>query len=123
MQGGEKGMVDYAAMGQRMRVRRKILKISQEQLAKTVRISPSYYGNIERGLRIPSIDTLVAIANALEVGVDFFLMDSLDAVVYKHSIEENRILARFLREQIAELEYDTPPRPNSASLDSSPAGE
>lgn len=116
-------MVDYAAMGQRMRVRRKILKISQEQLAKTVRISPSYYGNIERGLRIPSIDTLVAIANALEVGVDFFLMDSLDAVVYKHSIEENRILARFLREQIAELEYDTPPRPSPVSPDHSPAGE
>ena len=101
-------MVDYEAMGQKMRARRRLLKISQEQLAKAVQISPSYYGNIERGVRIPSIDTLVAIANALQVGVDYFLIDSLDAVFSRRTSEENRILKRFLREQIAELEFDDP---------------
>lgn len=101
-------MVDYVAMGQKMRSRRRFLKISQEELAKAVQISPSFYGNIERGIRIPSIDTLVAIANALQVGVDYFLADSLDAVFTRRSSEENKILTRFLREQIAELEFDVP---------------
>ncbi|MBE5771603.1 MAG: helix-turn-helix transcriptional regulator [Clostridiales bacterium] len=101
-------MVDYVAMGQKMRARRRFLKISQEELAKAVQISPSFYGNIERGIRIPSIDTLVAIANALQVGVDYFLVDSLDAVFTRRSSEENKILTRFLREQIAELEFDVP---------------
>ncbi|MBQ2976195.1 MAG: helix-turn-helix transcriptional regulator [Clostridia bacterium] len=101
-------MVDYVAMGQKMRSRRRFLKISQEELAKAVQISPSFYGNIERGIRIPSIDTLVAIANALQVGVDYFLVDSLDAVFTRRSSEENKILTRFLREQIAELEFDVP---------------
>ena len=101
-------MVDYVTMGQKMRSRRRFLKISQEELAKAVQISPSFYGNIERGIRIPSIDTLVAIANALQVGVDYFLVDSLDAVFTRRSSEENKILTRFLREQIAELEFDVP---------------
>ena len=101
-------MVDYVAMGQKMRSRRRFFKISQEELAKAVQISPSFYGNIERGIRIPSIDTLVAIANALQVGVDYFLVDSLDAVFTRRSSEENKILTRFLREQIAELEFDVP---------------
>ena len=101
-------MVDYVAMGQKMRARRHMLKISQEQLAKTVQISPSFYGNIERGIRIPSIDTLVAIANALEIGVDYFLADSLDSMFSRRNQEENRILTRYFRERIAELEYDMP---------------
>lgn len=103
-------MVDYVAMGQKMRARRRLLKISQEELARRVQISPSYYGNIERGIRIPSIDTLVAIANALEIGVDHFLADSLNAAFSRRTSEESRILTRFLREKIVELEFeDLPP--------------
>jgi len=95
-------------LSKNMKKYRGIVDISQEELAKAVQISPSFYGNIERGIRIPSIDTLVAIANALQVGVDYFLVDSLDAVFTRRSSEENKILTRFLREQIAELEFDVP---------------
>ena len=98
-------MVDFASMGKRMRMKRRSLCMSQEALARAVNISTSYYGNIERGIRIPSIDTLVAIANALGTGVDFFLSDSLTAPHIQRSQSEIRVLARYLRDQIAELDY------------------
>ena len=98
-------MVDYVAMGNRMKMKRRSKKLSQEDMAAAVQISASFYGNIERGRRIPSIDTLVAIANALGVGTDFLLADSVDAAVEQHSPEEIRVLTRYLRDRVAELDY------------------
>ena len=98
-------MVDYVAMGKRMKIKRRAKKISQEELAKSVQISVSFYGNIERGMRIPSIDTLVAIANALNVGTDYLLAESITAVSKLHSREELRVLSRYLRDRVEELDY------------------
>ncbi len=98
-------MVNYTAMGNRMKMKRRSRKLSQEDVAMAVQISPSYYGNIERGRRIPSVDTLVAIANYLDVGIDFLLADSLEAMSVQHSPEEVQVLARYLRDRMAELDY------------------
>ena len=98
-------MVDYAAMGSRIKMKRRSKKLSQKDMAQAIQISTSYYGNIERGRRIPSIDTLVAIANALEVGMDFLLADSLKSAQIPHSPEELRVLTRYLRDRVAELDY------------------
>ena len=99
-------MVDYEKMGKRMKYKRQAKNLNQEDIANMVRISPSYYGNIERGNRVPSVDTLVAIANALEVGTDFLLADSLTAANPQRIEQETRLLTRFLRERVAELSYD-----------------
>ena len=101
-------MVDYELMGKRMRAKRRIMKMSQEDVANAVRIAPSYYSNIERGVRVPSIDTLVAVANVLEVGTDFLLADSVKAVFNQRTPEETRLLTRCLREKVEELVYDIP---------------
>ncbi|MBQ4075588.1 MAG: helix-turn-helix transcriptional regulator [Clostridia bacterium] len=98
-------MVDYTAMGRRMKARRRAKKLSQEEMAHAVQISISFYGNIERGTRIPSVDTLVSIANVLEVGTDYLLADSIKAASNRHSKEDTRVLCQFLREKIAELDY------------------
>lgn len=98
-------MVDYTAMGRRMKARRRTKKLSQEEMAHAVQISISFYGNIERGTRIPSVDTLVSIANVLEVGTDYLLADSIKAASNRHSKEDTRVLCQFLREKIAELDY------------------
>ncbi len=98
-------MVNYLAMGNRMKIKRRAKKMSQEEIARAVQISMSFYGNIERGRRIPSIDTLVAIANVLEVGVDYLLADSLTSAEAQHSPEEVRVLTRYLRDRVAELDY------------------
>ncbi len=98
-------MVDYVAMGRRMKLKRREKKMSQEEMAKAVQISMSFYGNIERGKRIPSIDTLVAIANVLDVGTDYLLAESVTAAYAQRSPEELRLLRRYLREKVAELDY------------------
>ena len=99
-------------------------KLSQKELAKAVRVSPSFYGNIERGLRVPSVDTLVAIANALGVGLDFLLADSLTNGTDRHTPEEMAVLFRYLRERIEELDYgtvdDTPRDTLDADLEKDP---
>ena len=102
-------MVNYLAMGNRMKIKRRAKKMSQEEIAKAVQISMSFYGNIERGRRIPSIDTLVAIANTLGVGLDYLLADSVKAADIHRSEEEKRVLIRYLREQMAELKFDCMP--------------
>ena len=69
--------MDYAAMGNHIRTQRRKQKITQEELASRVGISASFMGHIERGTRIASIETLVAICNTLDVSPEHLLCDSL----------------------------------------------
>ena len=98
-------MVDYTLMGRRIKIKRRFMKRTQKDVADAVCVSPSFYGNIERGLRIPSIDTLVAIANTLRVGTDYLLADSLQYSTDRHTPQEMAVLSRYLRERIEELDY------------------
>ena len=86
-------------------MKRRSKGLSQEDVAKAAHISPSYYGNIERGMRIPSIDTLVQIANVLDVGTDYLLIDSVTAAKPQISAAEMKRLSRYLRDRVAELDY------------------
>lgn len=65
--------MDYAAMGKRVRIRRIIMELSQEQLAERVEVSTSYIGHIERGTRIPSVETLYKLCKVLGVSADFLM--------------------------------------------------
>src|ERR687891_2849333 len=55
------------------------LKVSA--LARAVGVSPSLISQIERGQSRPSVSTLFALAEALEVPVDAFFRDSEDVAV------------------------------------------
>lgn len=98
-------MVDYTEMGNRIRYRRQLLGKTQKQVAEAINVAPSYYSNIERGIRIPSVDTLVAIANYLDTGVDLFLIDSLVNALPRRSSDEMRVIQRYLREEIEKIDY------------------
>lgn len=52
--------------------------LTQEELAARIDISPTHVSVIERGTKIPRLDTFVAIANALEVSGDALLLDVVD---------------------------------------------
>lgn len=58
---------DYVIIGSRVRRRRKELGLTQEQLAEMAAISTPFLGHIERGTRKCSVETLVHIAEALDV--------------------------------------------------------
>lgn len=61
----EVSVLDYKAMGQKIREKRKGLKLTQEQLAERVDISVAFVGHIERGTKIPSVSTLYRISRAV----------------------------------------------------------
>lgn len=44
--------------------------MTQEKLADIVGISTSFIGHIERGNRVPSVETLVSICQALKISMD-----------------------------------------------------
>lgn len=70
--------MDYLDLGNRIRKQRLLMKLSREQLAKEIGVTTSYIGHIERGLRSASLETLVDIANRLEIGLDYLLSASLN---------------------------------------------
>lgn len=80
-----------AAVAKRIKYFRNIRGISQEELALNASLNPAYYGQVERGLKCPTIDTLYKIAGALEVSpADFFRSDILPNYIsdYSHRIQE-----------------------------------
>jgi transcriptional regulator with XRE-family HTH domain len=70
---------DYKALGEnikRLRVRR---KMTQAQLAEAIAKSDSLIEQIENARGIPSLETVIDIANALDVGLDRLVCESLDS--------------------------------------------
>lgn len=63
--------LDYQAMGKRIRKRRRWIDLTQEQLAELAGVSTSFVGHLERGSRVPSVETLWRIARALETTMDW----------------------------------------------------
>jgi transcriptional regulator with XRE-family HTH domain len=54
-------------------------KMRQEDLAEKANLSVTYVGMIERGEKTPSLETLVAILNAIDVSADVVLCDVVTA--------------------------------------------
>lgn len=88
--------MDYKKLGERIRQERLSLGITQEVLSEKAGISVSFFGQIERGERKPSLETVINIANALQVTVDFLLIDSYQTA------------SRSLVDELAYLVRETP---------------
>ena len=69
--------MDYKDFGSRVRAVRRQQSLTQEHLAEAVGISASFLGHIERGTRVASLETLVALCNALSVAPEYLLRASL----------------------------------------------
>jgi len=71
--------MDYKALGKRIREERRKRDLTQEQLADNVNVTYSYIGQVERGERGISLETLINISNRLGVTVDYLLSDYRDS--------------------------------------------
>lgn len=91
--------MDARAVGQRIRAAREKKNLTQEELAARVEISPTHVSVIERGTKIPRMDTFVAIANVLEVSADALLVDVVDHAVESAASELSTLLAELPREE------------------------
>ncbi len=70
--------MNYEALGLRIRQQRKLMKMTQEELARAAGVSTAFIGHIERGIKHCSLDTLIALCNALDTSPNTFLQDSLE---------------------------------------------
>lgn len=65
-------------IGKNIRKFREIKKLRQEDLAEKRDLTTNYIGMIERGEKIPSLETFINILNSLGVSADMVLSDVLD---------------------------------------------
>lgn len=96
--------LDYAAIGQRIRMFRIKRGWKQSDLAEKSGVEPSNISHIERAATKLSLPTLVSIANALEV--------SFDEIVYNSLIKNKHIYVK----EIDELVGDCDPKELSSII-------
>ena len=104
--------MDYVKLGTRVRQQRVLNRLTQEQLAEKTGVSTSFIGHIERGEKKASMETVVALCNAMSVAPSVLLQDSLtdDVMQSQLALDENNMelmsgLMHVLREHSRKAEY------------------
>lgn len=69
--------MNTSSIGKRIRKYRETRGWRQEDFAEKVGLSVTYTGMIERGEKVPKLETFITIANVLEVSADLLLADVL----------------------------------------------
>ena len=70
--------MQYNSIGSNIRKFRTEKKLRQEDLAERAGLSANYIGMVERGEKIPSLESFISIVNALGVSADMVLHDVLE---------------------------------------------
>lgn len=65
--------LDYVEIGNRIRTKRKELKLTQDKLSEIIDVSPTYVSGIERGCSICSLSTLTKISQTLDLSLDYLI--------------------------------------------------
>ena len=66
-------LTDCKAIGERIRGHRQALRLSQRALARRVGVSVSFIGMLERGEKLPSLNTAALLSEALDCTIDDFV--------------------------------------------------
>ncbi|MEG0986921.1 MAG: helix-turn-helix transcriptional regulator, partial [Clostridia bacterium] len=82
------------------------LHLTQDKLAELVGISLSFLGHIERGTRKASLETVVSLANAMNVSTDVLLQESLNdrSLIGVPCSDQQRVVLR----EISKILRDNP---------------
>ena len=84
--------IDSNKIGSQIKRYRKEKEMSQEELAEAIGTVYRHVSNIELGYKLPGVEMLVAIANALGVSADDLLQDVLTHPSTQENREVNTIL-------------------------------
>lgn len=84
--------MDLYSIGENIRKRRQQKKLRQEDLAELCNLSTNYIGMIERGEKLPSLETFIDILNVLEVSADEILCG---AVKTGYAVKESKLASKF----------------------------
>lgn len=94
--------LDLINIGQRIRIEREKLGITRERFAEIVNLSPFYIGQIERGERSMSLDTLAKISKALKISLDYIITGNVP--YHNHGLVLESIEDYYGRENSEEFE-------------------
>ena len=89
--------MDQKAIGKRIKSAREKKGLTQEQLAEQVNLSPMHISVIERGNKLPRLETLINIANVLDVSADILLQDVVNNQIKLHTSEASNLIAQLSR--------------------------
>lgn len=79
--------MNYSLLGEKIKKLRQNKGLTQEALAEKTSLTPSYIGQIERGERKLSVETLVQIGNTLGASFDY-LLQSDSRTEYDSALDE-----------------------------------
>lgn len=85
--------INYSLIGNRIKTARKAKGLSQSELSELIDKSVGYMSYIETGSKKPSLETLIQIANALDVTIDELLSDNLVAASPVSNTQINQLLS------------------------------
>lgn len=102
--------IDYIALGQRIADFRSKKNLSQEELAFSCGVGNKHISNIELGKSKPSLESLIQIANILNISADDLLVDSLahsastaDSEIHRLLLDCNAIEQEILTRMVKEM--------------------
>ena len=90
--------MNQKAIGRRIKAAREKKRLTQEQLAEYVDLSPMHVSVIERGVRLPKLETLINIANVLDVSADVLLQDVVNNQIKLCASEASELVSQLPRE-------------------------
>ena len=85
-------------LGKRIKECRLKKGMTQEQLAEWVELSPMHVSVIERGVKLPKLETLINIANVLDVSADVLLQDVVKNQTKLYSSEASELIRKLPRD-------------------------
>lgn len=78
MKKNENNIINQKAFGKKIKKARLDLCFTQLQLAEKINVSQNFLGDIERGIKLPSIPKLILLSNTLKISLDSMFTDSLN---------------------------------------------
>lgn len=85
MKKNEAGIIDQKAFGKKIKDARKAIKLTQFELAEKINVSQNFLGDIERGIKLPSVPKLIVLSNVLNLNLS---LDSMFSASLNSLIEE-----------------------------------
>lgn len=76
-------IINKKLFGKKIKEAREKLNLTQFELAEKIGVSQNFLGDIERGIKLPSLNTLIQLSNVLKLSLDYMFSDSLDNIVYE----------------------------------------
>jgi len=91
--------MDLVDVGRRIKEKRVVQKMTQEQLAESTNLSVAYIGMLERGKRTPSLETFIVIADELNATADELLYGTMKSGYRTRLVKYEEKLAKLSAEE------------------------